>query len=118
MGISFDISTISNDVRISAGAFKRMNHLRFLSIYRSRRDTNVRVHVPEDMDFSHRLRLLHWDAYPGKWLPHTFSPEFLVELNLMDTNLEKLWEGIQVRVYIYNLFTLYSFSGVILVYGF
>ncbi|CAH8382640.1 unnamed protein product [Eruca vesicaria subsp. sativa] len=95
MGISFDTSTIPNGVYISAQAFKRMRDLRFLSIYETRRDPNVRVHLPEDMTFPPLLRLLHWEVYPGKYLPHTLRPEHLVELNFVDSKLEKLWQGIQ-----------------------
>lgn len=61
MGISFDTSTIPNGVCISAQAFRRMRDLRFLSIYETRRDPNVRVHLPEDMSFPPLLRLLHWE---------------------------------------------------------
>ncbi|KAG2285828.1 hypothetical protein Bca52824_045432 [Brassica carinata] len=94
-GISYDTSTIQDDVYIRAGAFKRMRNLRFLSIYKTRFDRKDRVHVPEDMDFPSRLRLLHWVAYPRKCLPHTFCPEYLVELNMPENELEKLWEGPQ-----------------------
>ncbi|VVB08750.1 unnamed protein product [Arabis nemorensis] len=94
-GIHFDISTISNGVDISAGALKKLRNLQFLSIYKTRRDINVRVHITEDMDFPPCLRLLHWEVYPGKCLPPTFRPHYLVELNLKNTKLEKLWEGIQ-----------------------
>ncbi|CAH8255922.1 unnamed protein product [Arabidopsis lyrata] len=95
MGISFDISTIQDGVYISARAFKKMCNLRFLNIYKTRCDGNDRVHVPEDMGFPPRLRLLRWDVYPGKCLPRTFSPEYLVELKLQHNKLEKLWEGTQ-----------------------
>uniref|UniRef100_A0A1J3EBC4 Putative disease resistance protein n=1 Tax=Noccaea caerulescens TaxID=107243 RepID=A0A1J3EBC4_NOCCA len=94
-GISFDTSTISDAVYISKNAFKRMRNLQFLSIYETRSDRDVIVHVHEEMDFPHRLRLLHWEAYPGKYLPCTFRPEYLVELNLRENMLEKLWEGAQ-----------------------
>ncbi|CAA7053862.1 unnamed protein product [Microthlaspi erraticum] len=47
------------------------------------------------MDFPPRLRLLRWEVYPGKCLPFTFTPEHLVELNLVHSKLEKLWQGTQ-----------------------
>ncbi|KAL1225326.1 Disease resistance protein RML1B [Cardamine amara subsp. amara] len=105
-GISFDISTIVDSVYVSSQAFKRMRNLRFLSVYETRFDRNdrvlvpeviknKRVHVPEDMDFPPRLRLLHWELYPGKCLPRTFNSEYLVELRLPSNKLEKLWEGAQ-----------------------
>ncbi|KAF2536051.1 hypothetical protein F2Q68_00019551 [Brassica cretica] len=50
-------------------------------------------YIPEDMEFPPRLRLLHWDAYPSKGLPPKFYPEHLVELNMQESQLEKLWEG-------------------------
>ncbi|CAF2039166.1 unnamed protein product [Brassica napus] len=95
MGISFDMSTIKDDMDISARAFKSMRTLRFLRVYNTRCDTNVRVHLPEDMEFPPRLKLLHWEVYPRKCLPRTFCPEHLVELHLTDTQLEQLWEGTQ-----------------------
>lgn len=48
------------------------------------------------MEFPPRLRLLHWNAYPRKSLPPKFHPEHLVELNMQESQLEKLWEGTQV----------------------
>ncbi|CAA7034485.1 unnamed protein product [Microthlaspi erraticum] len=94
-GISLNTSTIADAVCISKSAFKNMRNLRFLSVYETRRDRDVRVHVHEDMEFPPRLRLLDWDVYPGKCLPRTFTPEYLVGLDLRHNMLEKLWEGIQ-----------------------
>lgn len=98
-GISFDISGIS-EVFVSKRAFKRMPNLRFLSVYKGRHDGNDRMHIPEEMEFPRRLRLLHWDAYPSRSLPPTFRSEYLVELDMKSSHLEKLWEGTQVRFYI------------------
>ncbi|CAN7090704.1 unnamed protein product [Brassica rapa subsp. narinosa] len=96
MGISFDISTIKDSMDIiSLRALKRMHNLRFLWIYNTRWDTNVRVHVPEDMYLPPRLNLLHWEEYPRKCLPHTFRPENLVELYLEKSKLKHLWKGTQ-----------------------
>ncbi|RID44597.1 hypothetical protein BRARA_I01381 [Brassica rapa] len=95
MGISFDISTIKESMDISPKALKRMRNLRFLWIYNSRWDTNLRVHVPENMDFPPRLKLLHWEEYPGKCLPHTLRPENLVKLYLEKSKLKHLWKGTQ-----------------------
>lgn len=107
IGISFDITTIPNRVRISARAFKNMRNLRFLSIYERKRHIDLRMHVPEDMDFPPLLRFLHWEVYPGKCLPSTFKPEYLVELNLQNNKLEKLWEGNQVGFLLYLLILKY-----------
>ncbi|CAH8363036.1 unnamed protein product [Eruca vesicaria subsp. sativa] len=53
------------------------------------------MYIPLEMEFPHRLRLLHWDSYPGKCLPPTFHPDYLVELDMKYSQLEKLWLGTQ-----------------------
>ncbi|CAA7053839.1 unnamed protein product [Microthlaspi erraticum] len=93
-GISFDMSDV-DEVSIGKKAFKRMPNLRFLKVYKSRDDGNDVLHIPEEMEFPRRLRLLQWEAYPSKCLPPTFHPEYLVELKLPNNNLEKLWGGTQ-----------------------
>lgn len=95
VGISFDISKILDGMFISPRAFKNMQNLRFLSVYKTKFDAKDRIHVPEDMDFPHRLRVLQWKVYPGKYLPHSFCPKYLVKLDLQDNHLEKLWQGAQ-----------------------
>ncbi|KAG7579402.1 Toll/interleukin-1 receptor homology (TIR) domain superfamily, partial [Arabidopsis thaliana x Arabidopsis arenosa] len=94
-GISFDTSGIS-EVILSNRALRRMCNLRFLSVYKTRHDGNDIMHIPDDMKFPPRLRLLHWEAYPSKSLPLGFCLENLVELNMKDSQLEKLWEGTQL----------------------
>lgn len=108
-GISFDISDIE-EVSISHKAFTRMPNLRFLKIYKSKDDRNDIVHIPEEMELPRRVRLLHWEAYPSKCLPRTFNVEYLVELNLPNNKLEKLWGGTQVWLR-YLLTYLLSFSA-------
>ncbi|KAL9286797.1 putative TIR domain, AAA+ ATPase domain, P-loop containing nucleoside triphosphate hydrolase [Arabidopsis thaliana] len=94
LGISLDTSGI-NKVIISEGAFKRMRNLRFLSVYNTSYAENDRVDIPEDLEFPPHLRLLRWEAYPSNALPTTFHPEYLVELDLKESQLEKLWQGTQ-----------------------
>ncbi|KAF2573295.1 hypothetical protein F2Q70_00001324 [Brassica cretica] len=74
-----------------------MPNLRFLRVYKGKDDGNDVVHIPGEMEFPRRLRLLHWEAYPSKYLPHTIHLEYLVELNLQNSKLEKLWEGSQME---------------------
>lgn len=91
-----------NNVVINERALKRMRNLRFLHVYKTRYVENDRVEIPEELEFPPQLRLLHWEAYPRNALPRTFHPEYLVELNLQESNLEKLWQGTQVE-YFYTL---------------
>ncbi|XP_018453994.2 disease resistance protein RML1B-like [Raphanus sativus] len=88
-GISFDTSDI-DEVSISPRAFRRMPKLRFLRVYKSKEAGNDVVHIPEDMEFPRRLRLLHWEAYPNKCLHPSFHPEYLVKLDMQDSQLEYL----------------------------
>lgn len=80
-----------------------MPNLLYLSVHTRWHDQNDRVYIPEDMEFPPRLRLLHWDAYPSKSLPPKFYPEHLVELNMQESQLEKLWQGTPVSFYNYLL---------------
>lgn len=87
-----------DEVSISPIAFKRMPKLRFLRVYESKEGGNGVIHVPEEMEFPCRLRLLEWKAYPNKCLPPTFHPEYLVKLDMQGSQLEYLWQGTQVSV--------------------
>ncbi|WZZ86034.1 hypothetical protein YC2023_114613 [Brassica napus] len=86
-GISFDVSGIS-ELIVSKRAFKRMSNLRFLAIYKSVDDGNDGMHLPVEMEFPRRLRLLQWTSYPNKCLPSTFHPENLVNLCMRYIKLE------------------------------
>lgn len=107
MGISFDVSKILDNVFINERTFKRMHNLQFLRVYKKRFDRNDIVHVPEDMNLPPRLRLLHWEVYPRKSLPRTFNPQYLVELDLQNSQLVMLWEGIQVSFHKINIFAYF-----------
>ncbi|CAL9238538.1 unnamed protein product [Arabidopsis halleri] len=72
-----------------------MHNLYFLKVYDRWLTGKRQLHIPEEMDFLPRLRLLRWDAYPRKSLPSRFCPENLVELDMANSKLEKLWEGTQ-----------------------
>ncbi|CAL9238124.1 unnamed protein product, partial [Arabidopsis halleri] len=69
-----------------------MRNLQFLSVS----DENDRICIPGDLQFPPRLKLLHWEAYPRKSLPIRFYLENLVELDMRNSQLEKLWEGPQL----------------------
>ncbi|CAN6848296.1 unnamed protein product [Brassica oleracea] len=96
LGISLDMSELDDEVYISEKAFKKMTNLQFLRLYNHFPDEAVKLHLPHGLDYLPRkLRLLHWDSYPIKCMPSKFRPEYLVELTLRDSKLEKFWEGAQ-----------------------
>ncbi|XP_057435400.1 disease resistance protein RUN1-like isoform X2 [Lotus japonicus] len=49
------------------------------------------------VSLSNLLRYFSWNGYPFTSLPPTFHPCDLVELNMPDSSLEQLWEGIVVH---------------------
>lgn len=81
-----------------------MCNLQFLRLYGDA--TDLSSNLPQSLNYlPPKAKLLHWTYFPIKCLPSTFNPEFLFELNMSSSNLEKLWEGIQV-----SLTLNYSFS--------
>lgn len=48
--------------------------------------------------FPHKLISLRWYEFPLKCLPSNFKAEYLVELKMENSKLEKLWEGNQVLI--------------------
>jgi hypothetical protein len=54
--------------------------------------------------FSNFLYYFSWNGYPFTALPSNFQPYDLVELNMPDSNIEQLWEGIQVFLLFVSFF--------------
>ncbi|KAF2569295.1 hypothetical protein F2Q68_00028044 [Brassica cretica] len=92
IGIDCEYSDIEGGLYKNDKAFEKMSNLQFLRIG----DTHPRVHLPQSLKYlPQTLRLLDWDGFPMTSLPSNFSPEFLVEIYMPSSNLEKLWEGNQ-----------------------
>nr|XP_048320482.1 disease resistance-like protein DSC1 isoform X1 [Ziziphus jujuba var. spinosa] len=92
--ISFNMSDISGDVKISRSAFSKMCNLRVLKIYCDRIfDTKFKLYLSQDLDsyLSDTLSYFQWDLYPLKLLPSNFNPGNLVELILRGSLVQKLW---------------------------
>ncbi|XP_009122186.1 disease resistance protein RPS6 [Brassica rapa] len=106
LGISWNISEIAELFTLDEDAFKGMRNLRFLKIYKNplERNEETKLYLPQGIQsLSRRLRLLHWDAYPMSRMPSDFSPAYLVELGMIDSELEKMWEGPQPLKYLKNM---------------
>ena len=72
-------------------AFPKMPNLQLLMIH----DVKLQ-HGPKHL--SNNLRFLDWSEYPSKSLPSNFQPVDLVELHLLYSKIERLWEGTKVRL--------------------
>lgn len=92
------------DIDLNYEAFEKLYNLRFLKFHYqtqcSGHSTSIsKVHAPNGLsNFPDEIRSLHWQGYPLRTLPLAFSLDKVVELNLPDSNLEKLWEGVKVLV--------------------
>ncbi|KAK0602932.1 hypothetical protein LWI29_038354 [Acer saccharum] len=75
-------------MQLSSQAFKKMYNLRFLKFY----DYGYYCR-PSEVHLSSKLRSLIWIGFPLIALPSNFNPKNLVELNLRDSYLTRLWEG-------------------------
>ncbi|CAF1697167.1 disease resistance protein TAO1-like isoform X1 [Brassica napus] len=92
IGIDLDYSREGKEIDITEKAFEGMSNLQFLKVYGAP-DT---LQLTRGLNYlSHKLRLLHWSHFPMSCFPCNANLEFLVELIMIGSKLEKLWEGIK-----------------------
>ncbi|CAH2061264.1 unnamed protein product [Thlaspi arvense] len=90
LGIALNVDE-TNEVDIHEDAFKAMRNLLFLKM-----STKKEWNLPEGVNyFPPKLRLLSWDNYPMRFLPTNFRPKNLVKIQMRESKLEKLWDGVQ-----------------------
>ncbi|KAG2335114.1 hypothetical protein Bca52824_006294, partial [Brassica carinata] len=94
IGINFDHFGDGEELHISEKAFEGMSNLQFLRV----NDFNLtdKLQLTGGLNYlSHKIRLLQWSYFPMICFPCTVNFEFLVELDMHGSQLEKLWEGIK-----------------------
>lgn len=85
-----------DELHIAENSFKEMCNLLFLKIY-TRQKKEVRWNSPNGFDYlPPKLRLLRLDGYSVKHMPSNFCPENFVKLQMQESRLEKLWDGVYV----------------------
>ncbi|KAM1574659.1 hypothetical protein ACFX1Z_043963 [Malus domestica] len=89
--IILDLSN-SDEVCLNAEAFDSMTQLRLLRISHSYGKQHLIGHLKF---LSHELRCLTWPGFPLKSLPSNFQFKNLVDLNMQNSRIERLWEGTQ-----------------------
>ncbi|XP_034677320.1 disease resistance protein RUN1-like [Vitis riparia] len=94
--ISLDLSR-SKEIQFNTKVFAKMKKLRLLKIYCNDHDGLTReeykVHLPNDFEFPHNLRYLHWQRCTLRSLPSSFYGGELIEINLKSSNIKRLWKG-------------------------
>ncbi|XP_065871168.1 disease resistance protein RPV1-like isoform X2 [Euphorbia lathyris] len=103
-GISLDILKIGH-IELSSTAFMRMHKLRFLKVYNPYYYTTenyrpscgeIKVKLSRGLEFlPDKIKFLYWYQYPLKYLPSSFCPKNLVELRLIHSHIEQLFDGHQ-----------------------
>uniref|UniRef100_A0A0D3ALW4 TIR domain-containing protein n=1 Tax=Brassica oleracea var. oleracea TaxID=109376 RepID=A0A0D3ALW4_BRAOL len=102
LGISLNIDEM-DELHIAENSFKEMCNLLFLKIY-TRQKKEVRWNSPNGFDYlPPKLRLLRLDGYSVKHMPSNFCPENFVKLQMQESRLEKLWDGVYSLVGLKNL---------------
>nr|AXU93635.1 RPP4/RPP5-like protein [Arabidopsis thaliana] len=75
---------------IDLKSLEGMRNLEYLSVdWTSMEGTQGIVYLPR------KLKWLKWNSCPLKSLPSNFKAEYLVELRMENSDLEKLWDGTQ-----------------------
>ncbi|KAH0888049.1 hypothetical protein HID58_050478, partial [Brassica napus] len=92
IGIKLDYYKIEEELEVSEKAFDGMSNLQFLQVT----GYSAPLQLTRGLNYlSHKLRLLHWSHFPMPCFPCNVNLEFLVELIMIGSKLEKLWEGIK-----------------------
>ncbi|MED6217012.1 hypothetical protein PIB30_013483 [Stylosanthes scabra] len=96
-GMKLDTYQIQQNLCLSVDTFKKMPNLRYLKFFISIREHGKLngLQLPEDLEFSEKLRHLEWHAYPLSSLPSNFCPEKLVTLQMPNGQFKRLWNKVQ-----------------------
>ncbi|CAN6872471.1 unnamed protein product, partial [Brassica oleracea] len=111
LGTSFNMSETS-ELYLGEGAFSGMHNLEILRFYKQWFD-KARLHLLEGLDclpLPRKLKLIHWEACPMKQMPFRFRPECLIEINMKESKLRKLWEGVPMLRSLKKMDLSYSIS--------
>ncbi|KAL5565377.1 hypothetical protein UlMin_028541 [Ulmus minor] len=102
-GIYLPWNQLDEELHLRPDVFEEMRKLRLLKFYDANpmtwhpkfRHVN-KVYIDGVLKYlPNGLRYLHWERYPGKSLPSNFKPQYLVELEMPNSKLEQLWDGVQ-----------------------
>lgn len=100
-GMFIDMSKlIELHLELDPKSFSNMHNMRFLKIYDSDNEAKEsKLRLPNDLhSLPNSLIYFHWLGYPCKYLPSNFVARNLVELDMRHSNLERLWDGVQVNI--------------------
>jgi hypothetical protein len=104
-GIFLDLSEVKVETSLDREHFKNMRNLRYLKLYNSHCPheclTNNKINMPDGLELPLKeVRCLHWLKFPLEELPNDFDPINLVDLKLPYSEIERLWDGVKVCLFI------------------
>ncbi|KAH9781843.1 ADP-ribosyl cyclase/cyclic ADP-ribose hydrolase [Citrus sinensis] len=94
-GICLDMSKVK-EIHLNPNIFTKMRKLRFLKFYSSsfNGENKCKVSYLQDLGFA-EVKYLHWHGYPLKSLASNLSAEKLVFLEVPNSDIEQLWNGVK-----------------------
>ncbi|ESR55125.1 hypothetical protein CICLE_v10024483mg, partial [Citrus x clementina] len=97
-GICLDMSKVK-EIHLNPNTFTKMRKLRFLKFYSSsfNGENKCKVSYLQDLGFA-EVKYLHWYGYPLKSLPSKLSAEKLVFLEVPNSDIEQLWNGVKLVI--------------------
>lgn len=99
------MSEVKVETSLDREHFKNMRNLRYLKLYNSHCPheclTNNKINMPDGLELPLKeVRCLHWLKFPLEELPNDFDPINLVDLKLPYSEIERLWDGVKVCLFI------------------
>ncbi|XP_044505697.1 disease resistance protein RPP2B-like [Mangifera indica] len=101
-GICLDVSQVG-EIHLTPHAFSKMPNLKYLKVYSSHyeEDFNELYGFQDVESVFAELKYLFWPRYAWTTLPLKFHLENLVALEMLESNIEQLWPGVQVFICYY-----------------
>ncbi|CAA0384437.1 unnamed protein product [Arabidopsis thaliana] len=93
IGIHLDLYKSEEEFNISEKVLERVHDFQFVIINASFQRKRLSLALQDLIYHSPKIRSLKWYCYESLCLPSTFNPEFLIELDMRYSKLQKLWEG-------------------------
>lgn len=95
--LNLNVNSDFQEVQLSPTIFKKMFKLRLLGIFGGK---NYQIQFPQGLEYlPDTLQCLTWFDCPLRSLPSKFRPHNLVRLWLTSSQLEQLWDGVQVNIH-------------------
>lgn len=91
-------------IRLNSNTFTKMRKLRFLKFYNSisKGGNKCKVSNFQGSIFA-EVRYWHWHGYPLTSMPSNINPDKLLFLEIPHSNMEQLWDCVQVYLIFYSM---------------